>query len=436
MVVLGVAMVAAFGVRLASARADTALGSYSVIATAPGFEGTEDEPSAQAHPEGQGAVPYTTTLLSSGGLGYALSTVAWPGSYGGNAGSLILVALPSQAGGVPVPDAVKQGIGTVAPSLQYPIRAEARAGSSPDASFNQIPGTTLTSHADTANAQSAANVQGASQPGAASFGNMHSESSSTINGNAVKAVATSLLQNVDIGGVIKIKSVTSTATATAGSSQTANGATIVQGLTIAGQNAYLDGTGLHIGTAGQPLNATAAQIANQALGQAGMKFYVAQPHQEQSQGTTDYNAGAVYIQWIPPGDTNNNVFLFTLGGARVSVAAGEGFGTEGPPEVTVPPIVGDTGGGDTSVLPATADAGATSPLDAGGASTPLSSTQGSGPPSSLGATRSIAATFGGLGVGWILVGLAAAALIGFGSKRLREDLLDRQIATCPLEVRR
>jgi hypothetical protein len=144
----------------------------------------------------------------------------------------------------------------------------------------------------------------------------------------------------------------------------------------------------------------------------------------------------VYIPWIPPGDTNNNVFLFTLGGARVSVAAGEGFGTEGPPEVTVPPIVGDTGGGDTSVLPATADAGATSPLDAGGASTPLSSTQGSGPPSSLGATRSIAATFGGLGVGWILVGLAAAALIGFGSKRLREDLLDRQIATCPLEVRR
>jgi hypothetical protein len=437
MVALGLAMIAAFGVRVATARADDAPpGSYSVIATAPGFEFTEDEPSAQAHPEGQGAVPFTTTLLSSGGLGYGLSTVAWPGSYGGNAGSLILVALPSQAGGVPIPDAVKNGVTTVAPALQYPIRAEARAGTTPDATYNQIPGTTLTSHADTNNAQSIGNVQGANQPGAASFGNMHSESSSTINGGAVKAVATSLLQNVDLaGGTVKIKSVTSTATATAGSSQSANGATVVQGMKIAGQDAYLDDSGLHIGTAGQPANATAAQIANQALAGFGMKFYVSQPHQEQSEGTTDYNAGSVVIQWVPPSNPNKNVFIATLGGARVSVAAGAGFGEPPAPEVTIPPIAGDTGGGDTSVLPATADAGTASvPVDTGGVSTPATSTGAR--PASLGDTRSIAATFGGIGIGWILFGLAAAVLVGAGSRRLLGDLLDRETATCPLEVRR
>ena len=99
---LGLVLAAVFGLRVTRpARADTPLGSYSVIASAPGLEFTEDEPSAQAHPEGQGSAPYTTSLLTGGGLGYGLSTIAWPGSYGGNAGSLILVALPSQIGPVP-----------------------------------------------------------------------------------------------------------------------------------------------------------------------------------------------------------------------------------------------------------------------------------------------------------------------------------------------
>src|SRR4029078_4671397 len=151
----------------ASARADNTLGSYSIIAAAPGFEFTEDEPSAQAHPEGQGAVPYSTSMLTTGDYGHALSAGAWPGAYGGNAGSLILVALPSQAGGVPVPDAVRDGVKTAAPALQYPIRAEARAGSSPDVTYTQSPGTTLTSHADPLNAQAEANVQGADQQGTA-----------------------------------------------------------------------------------------------------------------------------------------------------------------------------------------------------------------------------------------------------------------------------
>ena len=78
--VVGLLLAGVFGLRVATAKADTTLGSYSVIASAPGMEFTEDEPTAQAHPEGQGAAPYTTSLLAGGGLGYALSTVAWPES--------------------------------------------------------------------------------------------------------------------------------------------------------------------------------------------------------------------------------------------------------------------------------------------------------------------------------------------------------------------
>src|SRR5947208_5905224 len=118
--VVGLLLAGVFGIRIASAKADTTLGSYSVIASAPGLEFTEDEPSAQAHPEGQGDVPYTTSLLAGGGLGYALSTIAWPGAYGGNAGGLILVALPSTIGPVPRPDPVTDAVQTLSPSLPYP----------------------------------------------------------------------------------------------------------------------------------------------------------------------------------------------------------------------------------------------------------------------------------------------------------------------------
>src|SRR5438105_6821190 len=131
-------LLAGLGGRLTPARADApALGTYSMSASAPGYEFTEDEPAAQSHPEGQGAVPWTTTILANGGIGYGLSTVAWPGSYGGNAGNLLLVATPSQVpgAGVAVPDAVHQAEVAAAPSLQYPIRAEADARSKPDARF-------------------------------------------------------------------------------------------------------------------------------------------------------------------------------------------------------------------------------------------------------------------------------------------------------------
>src|SRR5437870_1427203 len=61
-----------------TARADTTvnLGSYTITSTAPGFEMYEDEPTANAHPEGAGQAPYSTSALSAGGLGYALSSVA------------------------------------------------------------------------------------------------------------------------------------------------------------------------------------------------------------------------------------------------------------------------------------------------------------------------------------------------------------------------
>src|SRR5207302_11045018 len=54
------------------------LGSYSLIATAPGVEMTDDDPPAQAHPEGHGSVPETASLLPNGRAAPRLPTLAPP----------------------------------------------------------------------------------------------------------------------------------------------------------------------------------------------------------------------------------------------------------------------------------------------------------------------------------------------------------------------
>ena len=443
LLIAGLLLGGAFGLRVNKARADTSLGSYSAIAAAQGIEFTEDEPSAQAHPEGQGEAPYATSLLTNGGVGYGLSTIVWPGAYGGNAGSLVLVAAPSQIGPVARPDAVTDAVKTASPALQYPIRAEARSGSAPDASFGQIPGVTLTSHADGNDVHAIADVQSAQQPGAVTYGNMHTDSSSTLNGNSVKALANSTLQNVDIGaGAVKIQSLISTATATTdGSNSSANGATLVKGLTIGGQPAYLDQDGLHIGSSNQPANAAAAAAANQVLTNFGMKIFVSQPQTERAGGNITYTAGSVIFQWIPPSNPNNNVFVLTLGGSRVSVAAGAGFDVPSPAsgDTGAGAVSPDTGGGDASALGNTASLPSDTSGLSGGTGA-VSTGTGTGGRSGGGGQafngRNIAKTFEGVGPAWLLVALAAAGLLGYGSHRLIADLVDRPPATCPLEVRR
>ena len=63
--VAGLVLLGSVATRMLVAHADAGpaqLGAYALTATAPGFEMTEDEPSAQAHPEGHGAAPETSTL--------------------------------------------------------------------------------------------------------------------------------------------------------------------------------------------------------------------------------------------------------------------------------------------------------------------------------------------------------------------------------------
>jgi hypothetical protein len=318
-------------------------------------------------------------------------------------------------------------VGPYAGNANYPVKAEARAGTAPDASFTSMPGVVMTAHADDAHVTAEGSMQKAEQPDMGTFGNVRSNSESVVTGTLGRSTATSSAQDIDMGGVIKIKSVTSTATAqTDGVTASGAGATVVQGMTIGGQPAYVDDQGVHIGEQGQPANAVANEIAAQALNGAGMQVYVSQPQLEKSGASAAVNAGSLLVYWKPPNNDSGNVFTMSFGGARVSVAAGEGFGVAVTGEDDGGDASLDTGApaGDLSVAP---DLSGGSPL---GAPVPAS-----GPLAAVArpAGFDVAKTCGGFGWGWLLLGAALVAATGAGLRRLMGDLLDRPVLDCSLE---
>ncbi len=443
----GLVLVATGGVGLATtltAHADqsgtSAFGGYSITATAPGVEVTEDEPSAQAHPEAQGAVPESSSLLSSGPVGYALSTVAWPGATAANGGQLLSLVFPGPAGAV-VPDAVTGLVQGEAALVNYPIRAEARSGTNPDASYNQVPAADLTAHADANRVEGVAQVKGADQPGGATYGTMRSDSASTLTDNQAKAVANSTVNNIALaGGAVKIASVTSTAQALSdGTTSKTGGGTTVADMTIGGQRAYFDQTGVHAGSAGQPVNAAADQILDQALASFGMKTFVSTPQSQTSGATASYTAGSLLFTWDPPSNPSQNVITVTLGGARVAVNATPSFQSGATTDTGAAGT--DSGTGAASAAPASSDTGGAGSSDLAG-STPLgvaAPATGTGAPGGQAQPTgtvgiSPVAFFGGIGSAWIVLTVAGAALAALGARRLADDLLTGRTATsCPLD---
>ena len=424
-----------------SAQADTAapfLGVYSLIGDSTGMIVSEDEPSANAHPEGQGSAPESSTSMTNGPVGYALSAVGWPGATVANAGGVVTLLFPGPIGnaGVPVPDAVTAAVDQAAALASYPMRAEARTGSQPNATFT-APGVDLRAHSDTAAVNSTAVLQSGAQPGTFGFGNAHTSSSSTLIGTVGQVTATSIVNDISIGGVVKIGSVTSTATGqTNGVRSGGSGGTLVNDMTIAGQPAYVDGSGLHFGKPGKPGNPATTQIAEQALSGAGMRIYFTEPQLHSQGPESDYTTGSLIFVWVPPNNPSNNVFTVSLGGSRVSVNGAQGAAFATPTTPVLPIVPGGTAGvvGSPPALAAL-------PAPIPRSSPALAATPGpvatiSTPPVTRLGGSALAGTFRGFGVGWAFAALIGAGMLLAGFRRMAEDVLDRPTGTCPLEVTR
>ncbi|HEY2427295.1 MAG TPA: hypothetical protein VGI06_00080 [Acidimicrobiales bacterium] len=409
------------------ARADVApggdLGRYSLAATAPGEQITYDFPSATAHPQAEGEVPESVAQLTSGPQGYALATIAWPGSLAANAGSTAVLL------GAPVP-------AQQAELANEGARAEARTGTSPSTVTNTgYPGASMTASATDTNVRADTTMAGSEGPSpGTSTGHVETTSAATVTGPAaVLATAASRVENVDLGGVVTITSVSSTAEAsTDGVTTKAGGGTTVTGMKIGGQPGYVDDHGVHIGTVGSPVNAVASQIANQALAGAGMKIAVSQPSKSAQGANVMYDAGNLVVYWAVPGDPNGDTFTYTFGGASVTAGASPGFGTG-------PGGTGPAGGGPPVPTPQSGT-GATAPVQAGASPAPLPPASPSATvPSAgraIGSPLAVARLAGhpvlprGLSPGLPVLAVLGSGLIGLGLWQLPDRVLDDTSTTC------
>jgi hypothetical protein len=211
---------------------------------------------------------------------------------------------------------------------------------------------------------------------------------------------------------------------------TAKGRTIVTDLEVAGQPAYIDQTGLHVGRSGpgQPVNSTAAAIANAALGSFGMKFAVSQPSLMRQGAQVTYDAGTVVFYWVPPGDSNHDTFTATLGGASVTATATPALGRPG---VNTPiPVIGPvTAPGSTAV-----SSGVAGPVASGVTGAPpaaVAAPSAPGATGQLGAVRpAVLALPKGLSPLLPILVLFGSGLIAAGLIRLPDRVLEQSSATC------
>lgn len=381
--------------------------SYTVTVEAPVMQITEDEPNAQFHPEGDGDWAYTFASLDPSGA-HALASVLWPGSAAGNAGTLVEVLTGN--GGLS--------------ALNDPVRAEALSGTSQTQQSTTAPtGTTMSATVqppapgDQYSAANSSLAGGGLGPvgtvgSSTSASTVHFESSSGV----LTATAQSSAAGISLdGGLISIGSVTSSAQATStnGSQPQLSGTTLVHNMSIAGQSAYVDGAGVHVGQPGNPAPAPIQDAVNTALQQAGMQVYFTAPSKVTIGEVDYYDASSVLFYWAVPNDPSHNSFTASIGGAAISMAAAS-TGTQGD-------VLGPVGPADTAA-PSASSSGVSETVPTGTAAAPqLSLPTGAAPalvsqpqiapPSKAQLTApanlATASLPGGLGVGWIiLIGLA------------------------------
>ena len=395
------------------------LGSFALSASAPGInvrfeEGGYCGPGPTAGCEG--VVPAAVSTLGNGPIGYGLASIAWPGAVAGNAGSVIVVG-----GGPPE-----------ASQLNSPVRAEARTGQEPTTTTNtDYPGATMTASAAATEVTALAETSTTTVPGAGKAGSISGTSRTAVTGTST-AVATAQSRITDLelaAGVLKIKSITSTAEGTTDAkTATATGTTTVSGATVAGVPVSIDERGITVQTQSAPVNGIATEAVNQAVANAGMTVAVSSPIVTQDGGSVVYSAGSLVISWEPQDGYRASVIL---GGASVSLAAGEGFAFDVP--VDAAPVAPPVDTGTVSIEPEPAPA-----LDTGSAAVDVALPEA--PPVAAPEPETAPATLAsqrlglppGNGVLLVMLALLGAGLVAAGLKRLPDRVLAATAAVCPL----
>lgn len=438
---VGVLSLATGAVGMLSAHADappgSGLGALNLVATASGVrmpmyntgDGGEDV---------EGIAPYATAQMQSGNVGHALTSVMWPGDTGGNGGSTLQllgpICVPPNPMGlvpgvpcvatVPVPDQVYQ-------DLNDPEKAEAQSGVGQPTTTVSRPWGTMTATATSSKVLADTTILGSKElPTGDTFGETNTTTTITLTGPKTAVVdAVSTVRNIDLGGVIKISSIVSTAHGTTnGTTASGTAHTIVAGATIAGIPVTIDENGVHAG--GQGSSLSALDQVNSALKNAGFAIYVAAPTRTLAGSGVTLDAGSLIITQNNPqytGNANATGRMLVLGGVGVIAQAGLGYPAA---DLTLPAITSAftppgqpqaaTGPGGSMTVPGT-PAGASAPAPSGQqpAFAPVVAGQRSPLP-------------GGLPAGWIVLVVLGGLLAAAGLRRLPDRLFATAATPCPL----
>ena len=350
--------------------------------------------------------------------GRALSSIAWPGSAGGNLGSLILLSSP---------DAPPETT-----ALNSPVRAEAQRGSgAPSVVNDDYPGAVMKAEAKDDLVGADTTVSGAAIPGAGSFGNARTTSTVKLTGpTAATAEASSLITDIAFAeGAVKIGSVSSVAKgATDGLKAKSEGRTIVSDVTVGGVPVTVDEKGVHVAEQGTALT-PATEVVKSVLTQFTIEMRVTEPLQTTKAGSTTFDSGALLVSL-------DGQIVMVIGGAKVTAAASNStpFKFSAPPPAPFNPPAPAGGGTSGDVIAPVDDPGTATGSLEGVADAPAPAVADAPAPEAApfelaAEPRSLPS---GLAPGWVALALLGAGLVAAGLRRLPDQVLNAVATPCPL----
>ena len=450
------------------------LGGWNVTADGNAVDILVDNTTGLAgiHPLSEADFPEAQTQFATGPFGSALATVFWPGSAGGNFGSL--------SGELGFPDQLQP----IASQLNDPIKASAQYPAGPATADYPAggPGGAAVMHSTAQRGGTTAegSIVDQSPSSVLSFSSAKGTSSSTA-GNKAEGDSAADLSGVSLlGGLVQIGSITSTAQAVSdGSTGTGTAVTHVSDVTVLGQKASIGSDGLVLPNFPSALGALTGPVVQNAVSQviSGLGLTVTEFPSVQSANGSGFTAtsGGVAVRIDPPssaapileqaasvlaplfpsqaaiiptlpGLLQGMTVTLTLGRATASSNASAPFNADfnasGAP-IAPPADTGSLGGtptggiGSASVASApTGDTGGTSGLSPSVAAVPSTGGGTGGGGESPAATQPASTLIGlssPLGAGAVLLAVLAALAAAYGLWRLGRMVLPGDAGpACPL----
>lgn len=448
-----------------SATSSPSLGGWNISADGNAVDVLIDNTTGLAgvHPLSEADFPAAQSVFATGPFGNGLASVFWPGSAGGNFGSLSAeLGFPSQLAPL-----LSQTNDPIKASASYPAGPTSASyppgspgGAAEMVATAQAGGTTaegtITDEAPSAAVLSFSQARGVSSALA----------SKTANASAQSDVSDIKL----LGGLIDIGSVTSTATATSdGTTGTGSSTTHVGSITVLGQPASIGSDGLVLPSFASALGPLTSTVVQNAISQviSGLGVTITEfPGTETAKGA-GYTAtsgglsigidppssaaplleqaGSALAPLFPaqaaiiptlPGVLQGYTMTITLGRSTATANASPAFSTNF--NFTPPPLPSTGSNLPIATVPTTPAVSATVPV----VSTPVASSSGQTPTvatepaaqaPAVAAPAALISLSKPLSAGAVAAGVLAALVFSYGLMRLARMLLPRDVdPVCPL----